>query len=181
VIFYIAFGVFGILGLILFVLGESVGWVLIAFSGCFLALLLAVNLKPGWSYLVDGMGVTIRRPLKSIRISRESIAELKLLTDQEAVAVVYPDHVEEMRSTRNMDLRGAFRAQRRVGKTIGFCSVPIVFNETRVGGPFDIEKVGARTSGDFVLVITVKGEKYLLSPLDPEGFVRAFEVTGRLG
>jgi hypothetical protein len=170
VIFYIAFGVFGILGLVLF-----------AFSGCFLALLLAVNLKPGWSYLVDGMGITVRLPLKSIRISRESIAELKLLTDREAVAVVYPDQVEEMRSTRNMDLRGAFRAQRRVGKAIGCSTVPIVFNETRVGGPFDIEKVGAGTSGDFVLVITLKGEKYLLSPLEAEGFVRAFEVTDRLG
>jgi hypothetical protein len=81
-IFYIAFGGFGTLGLVLFVLGESVGWILITFSGCFLALLLLVNLKPGWDYLIDGTGITVRRPLINSRISRESIAELKLLTDR---------------------------------------------------------------------------------------------------
>ena len=79
-----------------------------------------------------------------------------------------------------MDIRGAFRAQRRLGKTIGFCSVPIVFKETRAGGPFDIEKVDAKTSGDFVLVTTTEGNSYLLSPLDPQGFVRAFEASDRL-
>ena len=178
-IFYVAFGGFGILGLVLFVLGETVGWILIAFSAAFLALLLAVNLKPGWAYLIDGTGITVQRPLKRSRISRESIVELKLLTDREAVAVVYPDQVEEARSTRNMDVQGAFRARRRVGKTIGFCTVPIVFNETRAGGPGDIEKVGAKTSGDFVLVTTTEGNSYLLSPLDPQGFVRTFEETGR--
>jgi len=34
--------------------------------------------------------------------------------------------------------------------------------------------VGAKTSGDFVLVITMEGNRYLLSPLDPQGFVQAF-------
>lgn len=173
-IFYVAFGGFGILGLILLVLSETVGWVLVAFSAAFLALLLVVNLKPRWAYLIDSSGITIQRPLKRSRISRESIAELKLISDREAVAVVYPDQVEEARSTRNMDVRMAFRAQRRVGKTIGFSSVPIVFNETRAGGPLDIEKVGVQTSGDLVLVMTAEGNRYLLSPLDPEEFVQAF-------
>jgi hypothetical protein len=178
-IFYGAFGGFGILGLVLLFRGQTAGWILIAFSAAFLVLLSAVNLKPGWVYLVDGIGITVRRPLKSGRISRDSIAELKLLSDREAVAVVYPDQVEEARSTRNMDVQGALRARRRVGKTIGFCSVPIVFNETRAGGPGDIERVGAKTSGDFVLVTTTEGNSYLLSPLDPQGFVRAYQETGR--
>ena len=176
-IFYVAFGGFGILGLVLFVLGETVGWVLVAFSAVFLALLLAVNLKPGWAYFIDGSGITIRRPFKRSRIPRVSIAELKVTSDREALEVVYPDQVEEARSTRNMDVRGAFRAQRRVGKTIGFSSVPIVFNETRAGGPLDIEQVGAKTSRDFVLVTTTEGTHYLLSPLDPIGFVRAFQAS----
>ena len=179
VIFYAAFGGFGILGLVLFFLGETVGWVLIAFSAAFLALLLAVNLKPGWAYLIDGSGITVRRTLKGSLIPRESIAELTLLGDREAAAVVYPDQIEEAQSTRNMDVRGAFRAQRRVGKTIGFSSVPIVLSETRAGGPLSIRKVGARTSGDFVLVITTEGDNYLLSPQDPEGFVQAFQASVR--
>jgi hypothetical protein len=172
--FYVAFGGFGILGLVLFVLGETVGWILVAFSAAFLALLLVVTLKPGWVYLIDRAGITIQRLLKRSLIPRESIAELKRITDREAVAVVYPEQVEQARSTRNMDVLGAFRAQRRVGKTIGFSSVPFVLSETRAGGPFDIEQVGAKTSGDFVLVTIKEGTRYLLSPLDPEGFIQAF-------
>ena len=84
-IFYVAFGGFGILGLVLFVLGETVGWVLVAFSAVFLALLLAVNLKPGWAYFIDGSGITIRRPFKRSRIPRVSIAELKVTSDREAL------------------------------------------------------------------------------------------------
>jgi len=57
-IFCIAFGGFGIFGLVLLVLGERVGWVLVAFSAAFLALLLLVNLKPGWGYLVDRSGIS---------------------------------------------------------------------------------------------------------------------------
>ena len=173
-IFYVAFGAFGVLGLVLLALGETVGWIPLAFSAVFLVLLLLVNLKPGWAYLIDRSGITIRRTLKRSLIPRKSVAEIKLLTDREAVAAVYPDQVEEAQSTRNMDVRGAFRAQRRVGKTIGFSSVALVFNESRAGGPLDIEKVGAKTSGDFVLVITMEGNRYLLSPLDPQGFVQAF-------
>ena len=136
-----------------------------------------VNLKPGWAYVIDRTGITIRRPLKPARIPRDSIAELKLLSAREAVAVVYPDQAEQLRSTRSIDIRGAFRAQRRIGKTVGFSSVPIVFKETRAGGPLDIVKLGAQTSGDFVVVITTEGDKYLLSPLDPQGFVQAFEAS----
>lgn len=179
VIFYLAFGVFGILGLVLLVRGETAGWILFAFAAAFIFLLLLVNLKPGWAYLIDRSGITIRRPLKPARIPRGSIVELQLLSAREAVAVVYPDQVEQVRSTRNVDIRSAFRAQRRIGKTVGYSSVPIVFKETRAGGPLDIEKVGAQTSGDFVLVITSEGDRYLLSPLDPKGFVQAFEATDR--
>jgi len=179
VIFYLAFGVFGILGLVLLVRGETAGWILFGFAAAFLTLLLLVNLKPGWAYLIDRSGITIRRPLKPGHIPRKSIAELRVVTDREAVAVVYPDQVEQVRSTRNVDIRSAFRAQRRIGKTVGFSSVPIVFKETRAGGPFDVEQVGARTSGDFVLVRTSEGDRYLLSPLDPKGFLQVFEATDR--
>jgi hypothetical protein len=147
---------------------------LVAFSAAFLALLLLVNLKPGWTYIVDGAGITIQRTFKHNRIPNESIAEVKLVSAGEAVALVHPDQVDEARSTRNMDIRSAFRAQRRVGETIGFSSVPIVFNETRAGGPLNIQDVGATTSGGFVVILTTDGKKYLLSPQEPEEFIRAF-------
>ena len=126
VIFYLAFGVFGILGLVLLVRGETIGWILFGFAAAFLTLLLLVNLKPGWAYLIDRSGITIRRPLKPGHIPRKSIAELRVVSDREAVAVVYPDQVEQVRSTRNVDVRSAFRAQRRFrsGEHFGRGPVP---------------------------------------------------------
>jgi hypothetical protein len=180
-VFYLAFAGFGIPGLVLLVLGRSEGWILVAFSASFVAILLAVTLKPGWVYLIDRTGITIQRPLKRGRIPLASISQLKVIGSREAVSLSFPDQVEESLSTRNMDIRGAFRARRRVGKITGFSSVPIVFDEIRAGGPVDIETVGGRASGDFVLVRTIDGSSYLLSPADPDGFVEAYEMIARSG
>jgi hypothetical protein len=153
----------------------------LAFSASFVAILLAVNLKPGWVYRIDRTGITIQRPLKHGRIPLVSILQLRVIDSREVVSLSFPDQVEESLSTRSMDIRGAFLTRRRVGKIIGFSSVPIVFDETRVGGPVDIETVGGRASGDFVLVRTIDGSSYLLSPADPEGFVEAYKMIARSG
>ncbi len=174
VIFFLGFGVFTVLGLGLLIFGERIGFLFIVFSTAFLALLVFVTLKPGWAYFIDPSGITVKRTFRSVQIPRVQIGELRLLTDREAVALIYPDQAAEAESTSNLNVVDAFRAQRRVGEKIGFSSVPIVLSETRSGGPLTITSVGASTSGDFVLVVTVEGKVYLLSPKEPKGFIEAF-------
>jgi hypothetical protein len=92
-IFCVAFGLFFLLGLGLTVFGHRVGLVLTAFSAAFLVLLLIVNLKPGWAYLVDEAGITVLRTFIRSHIPRESITELKCISDREAGAATSGEFV----------------------------------------------------------------------------------------
>ena len=175
-IFYLAFGVFGVFGVALLVMGTRGGWILIIFSTAFVVLIAAVTLKPGWCFRIDEKGIVVQRTFGSRRISADSIHRARRIGEHEAAAVVYPDQEAGANSTRSRDMRGAFRAQRKVGRIIAFCTVPIVFHERRAGNALGIEEVGAKTSGDFVLIDTDPGQCYLLSPQDPERFLRGVQV-----
>ena len=64
-----------------------------------------------------------------------------------------------------------------------YCSVPIMFTEKRRGGPLNIVSVGSKTRGRFVEISLRNEERFVLSPLDVDGFVtalrEAMQATGQ--
>jgi len=150
-------------------------------SGFWLLLTLAMvtNVLPlGSWYGVSRSGLLLKRMYSVRMIPLAGLEEVKIL-DAEMVE-------KEMMSYYNaeignaygkMDIIAGFKSRLAMGKFIKYCLVPIVFTGKQIGNPIIMRDVKANTVGEFVLVSTKEGEKYLLSPKEIAYFIRAIQAA----
>ncbi|MFW5694862.1 MAG: hypothetical protein ACOCYB_06820 [Alkalispirochaeta sp.] len=130
--------------------GAAVGVV----SGVMLAWFALEQGNVGWYYEVGDGALVVRRTFKSYALPGDSIEKVS--------AVGWPavrERVQRYRSGRGP--RGAGGRQVALGRLIGFCSIGIPLR-----GPVP-------TGREKFVLLTRSGEReYILSPTDPEAFVR---------
>jgi hypothetical protein len=157
--------------------GLLMGFIVTAFSGLMLTALLVKNLALGSFYEIQPQTLFIKMGIlkKSIPLSTVKKSEIIHEKDVEKVLKDYQTAVYERTSAR--DVWGAFKSQFQLGDFIRYCTVPVVFNETKIGSkyaPADLStvlKYSANTSGDFVFITLANGKKHILSPVEPEKFL----------
>ena len=165
-------------GALLLVSGESLGAWFLGFALALEALLVFQACRPGWSYAVSADGITVRGTLSTVVLSREGIASVETADASRVEELVAGPQWAAVRAGRSMDIAGGIRARRELGRIVALCTAPVVFTQTRVGGPRAVRKVGARAYGRFVVATMLDGTVRALSPVDVDGFVAAWTATG---
>lgn len=153
------------------------GLLVTAFSGLMLTILLVKNLALGSFYEIQPQALFIKMGIfkKSIPLSDIKNSEIIHEKDLEKVLKDYQTAVYERTSAR--DVWGALKSQFQLGDLMRYCTVPVIFSETKLGGKFTpsdlstVLKYSANTSGDFILITLANGKKHILSPVEHEKFL----------
>lgn len=150
------------------------GYGLISFS----LILLLISFSPSTNksfYSVGPKSVLLKRGFSRRVIKIKDIRELKIVTKEEAVNSWIKIQESETQTRTDLNTMDSFHSQRRMGKFISYCTVPVVFNGTTLN-PYKGEgKSGLDRDGLFVLLSSKKGTLFLLSPKDCNGFVKEVE------
>jgi hypothetical protein len=157
--------------------GLLMGAVITAFSVIFLTGLTVNTLALGSFYEIQSSNLLIKMGLFKKIIPLIEIVNSKIIheKDLENTLKDYQKAVYERTSAR--DVWGALKSQFQLGDLIRYCTVPVVFSETKLGGKFTpsdlstVLKYGANTSGDFVLITLANGKKHILSPVELDKFL----------
>ena len=136
---------------------SSVSFILLSF-------MIIESGKFGWSYNIEDDGIRIKRTFKKYFIPFKDITAVKEISRVQAGKLV-----EKVRSKSEKSREG-LKPQIVLGRLLGYSTVsvtdPYKKNEYTGGS-------GRLTIGDkFVLVQKEGGNNYILSPVDPSGFVR---------
>lgn len=115
--------------------------------------------RVGWRYEVDENGLTVRRTIKRYTIAATSVDTVTPVT-----AAKVAGRIESYRSGSHREAKG--NKQVALGRLVGFGSLPI---------PLD----GSQPDPDatYVLVTLKTGREYILTPADPDRFVKALRDT----
>ncbi|MFO8041589.1 MAG: hypothetical protein R6U25_00170 [Alkalispirochaeta sp.] len=148
-----AFTVFSVLAFML--AGFQAGVLLLVASGVMLLVFTVDQGKLGWYYEVSDGSLTVRRTLRTYVLAGDSI--------EKAVAIGWPAVRERVQRYRSGDgPAGGGSRQVALGRLIGFCSISVPLR-----GPVP------QSREKFVLLTRSGEREYILSPADPEGFVKA--------
>ncbi|MBN2458785.1 hypothetical protein JXB28_00725 [Candidatus Woesearchaeota archaeon] len=143
----------------------QMGLIMIGFSSLIIIIMLFNNLALGSYYSVGAEGITAAKGGSKQVFSFTEILDLKKVGASEAEQLM-GSYDQPQPFSSPSDIGEAMKSAYDSTKLIRFCTVPIVFSgrepATRV----------AQTGGDFILLTTTSGDKYLLSPKDVDGFVR---------
>ncbi|MFW5828051.1 MAG: hypothetical protein ACOCU4_08160 [Alkalispirochaeta sp.] len=138
----LAFAVFS--GIAVMVAGRETGMVLLVASGVILIFFALEQGKVGWYYEIHEGALIVRRTFRSYAVPGASIVKVN--------AIRWP-------AVRELLQRYRERKQVALGRLIGFCSLSIPLR-----GPADRER--------FVVLTRSGDREYILSPADPEAFVK---------
>jgi hypothetical protein len=130
------------------------------------------------SYAVTARGLLLRSPIYRNRLLPfESIREIRLMGRDEALGFWSKLHQEQIALATEMDLVGYWKKGRQQGAMLRYCTIQPMQMEVTSG---ELNVIAHRTwiSGHFISVIDSSGERFLLTPEDPEGLLRAVE-SGR--
>jgi len=140
----LAFSVFSAMAVM--VAGRQTGMVLLIASGVILVFFALEQGKVGWYYQINDDALIVRRTFKSYAVPGDSIVKVN--------AIGGPAVRERLQRYRK-------RKQVALGRLIGFCSVSVPLRGSTPSG------------GERFVLLTRSGEReYILSPADPEAFVR---------
>ncbi len=171
--FFASFGAFVGVGVYMGVTEKHGGW---AVAGFFLLLILIVlvqTISPGSYYRIDGSGVLLKRGWRKKRIDFEDIEGVRVLTKLEAQELLESVQSQKAGALSSMEVKGAFGAQRRLGRIVQFSTINIIFSETSSGHTTNITGYRSYTRGSYVYISLKKGVGYLISPKKPDCFARA--------
>jgi uncharacterized membrane protein len=173
-LFVILLFVMACFGALLLASGESLGAWILGFGLALEAMVIFQAFRPGWIYAVGTDGVTVRRTLGAVVLRREDVAAVEAVEGSRVEELVAGPQWAQVNAGRTMDFRAGMRARRELGRMVALCTAPVVFTQTRVGGPGAVRAVGARAHGRFVLVSLRDGTQRVLSPREVDGFVAAW-------
>ncbi|MEX2442488.1 MAG: hypothetical protein WD492_02700 [Alkalispirochaeta sp.] len=147
-----AFAVFSVMAVVL--AGYQAGMVLLIASGVILAFFALEQGKAGWYYHIGDGSLTVRRTLKAYPLPGDSIEKVTM--------VGWPAVRDRVHRYRSGSVpAGASSKQVALGRLIGFCTVAVPLRGPVPGG-----------REQFVLLTRSGGREYILSPADPERFVK---------
>ncbi|MFP4152209.1 MAG: hypothetical protein ACLFSV_05145 [Alkalispirochaeta sp.] len=148
-----AFIVFSIMGFVIG--GTGAGTMLLVVSGVMLVFFTVDQGKIGWHYRIEETELIVRRTFKEYRIPGSTI--------QSVSKTGWHGIWERVVKYRRGEIPGgAGYRQVALGRLIGFSAIPIpVRSDRRPAGP-----------ESFVVLRRSQGREYVLSPSDPEKFVK---------
>lgn len=150
------------------------GYGVVIFSLILIVILFSQNLSHKSYYSVGPEVLLLQKGFSRRTIKIKNIVELKIVSEQEAVNELMKFQEEELQTRNNLDTMDSFKAQRRLGKFITYCTAPVSF-ET-IGGNYKvIIKQSVHLPGEFVILKSKTGTQLLLSPKDCKGFIREIE------
>ena len=180
---FIALSAFVVFGAVVSIADPGAGIAVVIFFGALLVLMYAQG--AGWwtSYRITETELFAHRWWKKRSFPVRQISEVREMAAEEVQARLQPFLENEAEAVRSLDPVGTFQSRRTVGVYTTYCSVPIMFTEKRRGGPLNIVSVGSKTRGRFVEISLRNEERFVLSPLDVDGFVtalrEAMQATGQ--
>lgn len=151
------------------------GYGLVSFS--LILLLISFSQSPTYKsfYSVGPNSVLLKRGFSRRVIKIKDIRALRIVTKEEAVNEWIKIQENETQTRSELNTMDSFQAQRRMGKFISYCTVPVVFNGTTLNSTKGDGKQNLSRDGFFVLLSSKKGNLFLLSPRDCNGFVKEVE------
>jgi len=87
------------------------------------------TISPGSYYRIDGSGVFLKRGLRKKRIDFADIEGVRVLTEPEAQKMRESVQSQKAGALSSMEVRGAFGAQRRLGRIVQFSTINIIFED----------------------------------------------------
>jgi hypothetical protein len=165
---------------VLFVSGGSFAISMVALTVAIVFFILMDTARLGWYYTVDEDGIRVKRSFKRYFISGDNIASVQDIGKPKVRKIL---RLAREGKTRAGGTRpsadspgGKVNTQIELGRIIGFSSLPISLSRRSAGVGGDDS--AAIPAGRFVLVVKRDGRQYLLSPTQPEEFVRACRKRG---
>jgi len=180
-IFLAVFGLFIPAGILVATLGgqRTAGALLAGFGTLIVLLLLATVLAPRSYYRLDSRELLLVKSLASRRIAFTEISGARVVGEAEADALITERMAPAATAEGRLDLKGWLKANRQYSRFVKFCTVPIVQSKTTSGHTLNITGFSGKTSGAFVILREASGEELLLSPADPETFLKALPARVR--
>lgn len=179
-LFYLGFGLFSFMGLLILLVNVPVGLATVAFFGGGIVLLRLKQKAVGRGYTIDPSGIIIKRLIGKIRIPFAEIETCEAISAAEAARLLNQYQSGEVAGIRSMNPSGAFSARLRVGRLTRHATVSPVFLQAAAGNDFNIIRFGAGIEGEFVLLRLTDGELRLLSPEDCPRFVSMCHENNRV-
>jgi hypothetical protein len=162
---------------VLFLSAGGFALSMVALTALIVGLILVDTARIGWYYSVEEDGIRIKRSFKRYRIAGEQIAEVRDIGGPKVRSIMRRAQEGKTRAGGKAPSGGKVNRQVELGRIIGFSSVPISLGKG--GSAAAGQAAGAGLpAGRFVLVVRRDGRQYLLSPRQPEEFVRACRKAG---
>jgi hypothetical protein len=180
-LFYIAFGICFLMGIAGLIFGipstHLLSWGIIGFSGLILFILWQQNAAFDIRYELVEEGIFLKRFYLKKTISYQEIQKIRILTSIEAAAILGEKQEAEVRQRNELNFK-AFKARKELNEIIKYASVPVIFSFRNSG--LTILNHSVTVKGDFVLIQTIDGEYYLITPKNMEEFVDAVRQKMRV-
>ena len=151
------------------------GYLLVCFAPVLMLILFSQNLSYKSYYSVSPDVLILHKGFSRRTIKIKNIVDLKIVNEQQAVNELIKYQEEELQTRSLLDSLDSFKAQRRLGKFITYCTAPVSFQE-RSGGIYKpASNQNVHGTGEFVLLKSKTGTQLLLSPKDCKGFIKEIE------
>lgn len=178
-LFYIAFGVFFLLGLASFIFNDASfrlhSCLIMGFCGLLLFLLWQQDSARDMRYQLQSDGIFLKRFFWKKIIPYQQIQKIEILTQAEAALVINAKFGEEVQLRNQLSFK-AFDKRKQVNELTQFISVPIIYATTSGGLTIFSHHVIVKT--DLIIIQTTDGRNLLISPIKMEEFVS--EVRQRI-
>ncbi len=151
---------------------EPLLWAVFGFLFLLFAIVFIQAAALPFGYAVSDKGLILKH-YKSRLIPYGDIKAIRGIDGEKTARLLDTVRRKEATATNDLDFLGAMKSMVSYGKMIQYCSFQIVNQDSKVGRK--ITHVKSIAQGDFVVVITVNDELYLISPEDPDGLINAVE------
>jgi hypothetical protein len=176
--FFLAFGIFIPIGVILYFLSDqTIGMVMFLFGFIPLLYFLFRIISPGAYYQVGYEGLILKKGVSAREIEYSAIGAAAVIDEEESKRILNEYLEGAVEGERNRDIKAWYQSNKKYGNFIRFCSVPIIQSTTSKGTSRNITSFNNLAKGSFVLLQLTSGEEFLLSPEENEGFVQKLQST----
>lgn len=174
-LFYLVFGALFLIGVASLIFNDASfrflpGWGIIGFSGFLFFILWQQNAATDMRYELLEEGIFLKRFFFKKTIPYRQIQKIEILNSKEAAAVIEVKQGEEVIHYNSLSFK-AFDVRKELNEIIKYSSVPVTFSSTTSG--IKVISHSVIVKGDFILLQTLEGQKYLITPEKMREFVDA--------
>jgi hypothetical protein len=172
---------------VFFVAGGRFALSMVALTAVVVFFVLMDTARLGWHYTVDEEGILVKRTFKRYRIAGNNISVVQEIGRAKVKKIIrqaregktrYGGKAPGVQKNGGTASVGKVNLQVEIGRIIGFSSIPINLSKQNPALSGSGKAGAAAPNGRFVLVVKRDGRQYLLSPRQPEEFVRTCRKHG---